>query len=254
MEIIQFLLLEIAIPLGLVALMHFRFVKYPDPPPPEENRRRGYLETLILWALVVLFTVAVIFSGFVEKMADPTPGVLLQFILIMAVPYIVIPVSYLRLVRKWTLRDFGFRRPVEGSRSIIIFSIALFALAGALPLLNSAFTPAPLIMIVFALVQPAFFEEFFFRGVIQGNLERFTGQNRAWIYGGILFGLAHVLPNYYVEGFDFVSGIFQLITQVTSGWIFGILYMKTRSLWPGMVAHFLTNATLASIIAWIFLR
>jgi membrane protease YdiL (CAAX protease family) len=254
MEIIQLLLLEIVIPLGVVVLIHFRFIDYPEPLPLEENRRRGYLETFVLLALAVLFIIAIIFSDLVEKMADPTPIVLLQFILVMAIPYVLIPVLYLKLVRKWTLRDFGFRKPVEGSRSIIIFSIALFALAGALPLVNSAFTPAPFIMIVFALVQPAFFEEFFFRGVIQGNLERFTGQNRAWIYGGLLFGIAHVLPNYYVGGLDFFSGIILFITQVISGWIFGILYMKTRSLWPGIVAHFLTNATLASIIALIFQR
>jgi len=253
MEIIQFLAIEIVIPLGIVALMHFKIGKYPEALPLEENKRKGIWETLIFWALVTIFVIAIIISGFVEKMADPTAGVLLQFILIMAIPYVLIPVSYLRLVKKWTLRNFGFRKPVPGSRAIIIFAVILFVVAGgALPLLNSGFTPLPVIMIVFALVQPAFYEEFFFRGVIQGRLERVIGQNKAWIYGGILFGLAHVIPNYYVEGFDLVPGIVQLIMQTVSGWMFGILYMKTRSLWPGMVAHFLTNGVLASIIASIF--
>jgi membrane protease YdiL (CAAX protease family) len=252
MEIIQFLALEIVIPLGIVALMHFVIGKYPDPLPLEENKRKGILETLIFWALVIIFIIAIIISGFAEKMADPTASVLLQFILIMAIPYVLIPVLYLKLVKKWTLRDFGFRMPVPGSRAIIIFALIIFALSGALPLLNSGFTPLPVLMIIFALVQPAFYEEFFFRGVIQGNLERVIGQNKAWIYGGILFGLAHVIPNYYVEGFELVPGIVKLIMQTVSGWMFGILYMKTRSLWPGMVAHFLTNGVLASIVASIF--
>jgi len=253
MEIIQFLAIEIFIPLGIVALMHFKLAKNPEPLPLEENKRRGIWEALGFWLLTVI-VLTVIGFAFVEKMADPEPVTLVQIILLAAIPYVLIPVLYLRLVRKWTLRDFGFRKPVPGSWGIIIFTVILFAFAGVLPLLlNPEFTPMPVIMIIFALVWPAFFEEFLFRGVIQGRLERVIGQNKAWIFSGILFGLAHVTTNYFIQGMDLVSGIFQLLGQIIAGWIYGILYMKTRSLYPGMLAHFLTDARLASIIAWMFL-
>jgi membrane protease YdiL (CAAX protease family) len=252
MEFMQFLAIEIAIPLGIVALLHFKMSKYPKPLPLEDNKQKGIVETLVIWALLVIVTTAMIFVlDFAEKMADPTPSILLQFVLITAIPYILIPVLYLRLVKKWTLEDFGFRKPVSNSRAVIIFAVIVFAISGALPLLNSGFTPLPVIMLIFALWQPAFIEEFFFRGIIQGRLERVIGQNKAWIYGGILFGLAHVFTNIFVVGFDLVPGIIQLVMQSISGWIFGILYMKTRSLWPGMFAHFLTNSVLASIIAMV---
>ena len=252
MEIIQFLAIEIALPLAIVALLHFKIGKYPKPLPLEENKWKGIWETLIIWALLVIVsTIMILFPNFTEKMSDPTPGILLQFILITALPYILIPVLYLRLIKKWELKDFGFCKPVPNSRAVIIFTVIVFAISGTLPLLNSDFTPLPVLMLIFALWQPAFIEEFFFRGIIQGRLERVIGQNKAWIYGGILFGLVHVTTNYFVVGFDLVSGIIQLIMQIIAGWIFGILYMKTRSLWPGMFAHFLTNSVLASIIAMI---
>ncbi len=251
MEFIQFLAIEIVIPLGIVTLLHFKIGNYPQHLPLEGNKRKGIWETLIILALPVIVTTMMIFSDFTEEMADPTPGILLQFILITAVPYILVPVSYLRFVKKWTPKDLGFRKPVPNSRAVIVFAVIVFAISGALPLLNSDFTPLPVLMLIFALWQPAFIEEFFFRGIIQGRLERVIGQNKAWIYGGILFGLVHVTTNYFVVGFDLVSGIIQLIMQIMSGWIFGILYMKTRSLYPGMFAHFLTNSVLASIIAMI---
>jgi membrane protease YdiL (CAAX protease family) len=106
---------------------------------------------------------------------------------------------------------------------------------------------------LFSIWQPGFIEEFFHRGIIQSRLERVIGQNKAWIYGGILFGLFHVSFNYIIGEYDLVTGVFVLIGQVISGWMFGILYMKTRSLWPGMLVHFLTDGRLASIIAHIFL-
>ncbi|MFC1787326.1 CPBP family intramembrane glutamic endopeptidase [Halobacteriota archaeon] len=252
LQIILFLAMEIALPLGFVALMHYKLGKYPKPLPLEKNKRKGILEALIFLVLSFIVVTILMFTSLFEKMADPTPGALLQFILITAIPYILIPVLYLRFVKKWTLKDFGFRKPVPKTRAIMIFAVILFAIAGALPLLNSDFTPLPVLMIIFALWQPAFIEEFFFRGIIQGRLERVIGQNKAWIYGGILFGLVHVTTNYFVVGFDLVPGIFQLIMQILAGWIYGILYMKTRSLYPGMFAHFLTNGVLASIIAMVF--
>ncbi len=70
MQIIQFLAIQIAIPLGLVALLHFKIGKYPQPLPIEENKRKGIWETLILLALSVIVTIMIIFSGFIEKMAE----------------------------------------------------------------------------------------------------------------------------------------------------------------------------------------
>jgi membrane protease YdiL (CAAX protease family) len=249
MEIILFLALEIALPLGLVALIHFKIGKYPQALPLEENKWRGIWETLIIWLLSVIVITVIVFSGFAEKVVDAeTPSILLQFIFITAVPYILVPVLYLGLVKKWTLKDFGFRLPAPNSQAIIIFGVILFSIVGGLPLLNSDYVPISTLMLIFALHQPAFIEEFFFRGVIQGNLERVLGQDKAWIYGGILFGLAHFFFNYFVTGLDLVSGIVMLIGQIIAGWIFGIIYMKTRSLWPGIFVHYITDGRLASII------
>ena len=116
MEIIQILALQIGLPLGFVALLHFIIGKYPQPLPIEENKWKGIWETLIIWALSVIIVTMIIFSGLAEKIGGTeTPGILIQFILITAVPYILVPVSYLTLVKKWALKDFGFRLPIADS-------------------------------------------------------------------------------------------------------------------------------------------
>jgi len=253
LQVLGFLAMEIALPLGFVALMHYKLSKYPKPLPLEKDKRKVIWETLVLWALVTIVFAVIIFSGFVGETTERTPAVMLQLILLTAPVFFIVPLLYMRLVKKWNSKDLGFRRPETNTRAVIIFAVFIFALAGALPLLNSSFAPVSILLIILALIQPAFYEEFFFRGIIQGNLERAIGQNKAWVYAGILFGLAHVLPNYFVEGFGLVPGVFQFAGQTISGWMFGILYMKTRSLYPGMFAHFLTNETFASIIAIVFM-
>ena len=43
-----------------------------------------------------------------------------------------------------------------------------------------------------------------------------------------------------------------LAGQIVAGWMFGIIYTKTRSLLPGMVAHYLTDFRLGSIVLHLF--
>ena len=137
---------------------------------------------------------------------------------------------------------------------MVVFALALFGLAGVLPIIGGgAPDPLPWSFIAIAAYQPAFIEEFFFRVILQGKLERALGQNRAWFYSGILFGLIHAPadffgPQFYSHGSDYLNASLLLLTQIISGWIFGIIYSKTRSILPGMLAHFMTDFRLGSIL------
>lgn len=79
------------------------------------------------------------------------------------------------------------------------------------------------------------------------------GPSRAWFWSGLLFGLAHAPtdffgPQFYAMGESYLNASFQLLSQIISGWIFGLIYAKTRSIFPGMVAHFFTDGRLGSVI------
>jgi membrane protease YdiL (CAAX protease family) len=135
---------------------------------------------------------------------------------------------------------------------VTIFAIAVGAFLGIIPIFLGQ-EPLPVSNFLFALYVTAFVEEFFFRAIIQGKLERALGQNKAWFYGGILFGLAHFTTNAFVRGLDIGPGIFMLIGQIIAGWYFGIIYMKTRSLVPSFLMHYFMDFRLGSIIARLFL-
>ncbi len=251
METLEFLAYKLAFPLGVVALFHFVLNKYPDPLPRDENSKKGIRESILICVIFAVFLLGVVFSPLLEGMANPTPLTLITFIAIMALPYIVIPVLYIRSKYKWSLRDYGFRMPLPNTKAIIIFAIIFFVITGLKPLLEDDFTPMPVMMIVFSLYQPAFIEEFLFRGILQGRLERAVGQNKSWIYAGLLFGLVHLPVNYLVANMDFATGLVQFMSQTAWGWVFGILYMKTRSLYPGMLVHFVTNGIMASLVGTV---
>jgi len=79
-------------------------------------------------------------------------------------------------------------------------------------------------------VIPAFGEEFFFRGILQNIIIRWTKSNH---WGIILTALAFALLH-----FQFLS----LLPRVIQGILLGYLFLLTKSLWYPIIAHFINNA------------
>ena len=136
---------------------------------------------------------------------------------------------------------------------MVAFALMLFAVAGVLPVIGSGAEPIPWVFLAIAIYQPAFIEEFFFRVILQGKLERVVGPKRAWVWSGLLFGLAHAPVDFfgqqfYANGESYVNATLLLITQIIAGWIFGLIYAKTRSIYPGVLAHFMTDGRLGSVL------
>ena len=75
---------------------------------------------------------------------------------------------------------------------------------------------------------PALVEEFIFRGLILQGLRRY-GTAFAIVASACLFALFHLTAEQLV--FAFIGGLF-----------FGYLTVKTDSLWPAVILHFLNNA------------
>ena len=86
-----------------------------------------------------------------------------------------------------------------------------------------------LLMITWVLVGPC--EELFFRGFIQGTFTFWKGPEMGVIAGSVLFGLAHFSPLLW----------FPSIPAAAVGIIYGIVYLKRRSIVPVAVAHSMNN-------------
>ncbi len=95
--------------------------------------------------------------------------------------------------------------------------------------------PLELIVIVAGITIAApFCEEFVFRGIIQKGLAARFSQRTAIVATALLFSAFHLDP----VGF---------VSRVELGILFGVLYQRTRSLWPGAMAHAANNLVSASL-------
>ena len=93
--------------------------------------------------------------------------------------------------------------------------------------------PSVLMYYLSVAIMPAFTEEFAFRGVIMGSLRKYS-DGLALVVSSGLFALMH--GNFVQLPFTFCCGM-----------MFGFLALKTNSLLPGIIVHFLNNGLSVTI-------
>ena len=87
--------------------------------------------------------------------------------------------------------------------------------------------PAWLVLLAIALT-PAVCEEFLFRGFVLSAFDRPGRQRLAVVLSAIAFGAVHMIPQ-------------QVFYATLIGLVLGLLAIRTRSIWPGLVFHFTFN-------------
>ncbi len=81
-------------------------------------------------------------------------------------------------------------------------------------------------------------EEILFRGIVLKELLRKHSPKNAILISSVIFGIIH-------------GNLFQLVFATVLGIILGYVYYKTGSIFPGMLIHFLNNAT-TCVVAHIY--
>lgn len=113
-------------------------------------------------------------------------------------------------------------------------TLELLKLMGYTPRTDSSYVPAlngglivPALIVI--AVIPAAVEEFFFRGVLLNNARAGMGDIRTVFTVGLCFSLFHASPE-------------QTVYQFICGCAFALLTIRSGSLLPAMLIHFLNNA------------
>ena len=232
---------------SLVWVLHRYIGVYPRPFPRSENPRRDIGEALLFWGIALIIPILNIYVLHPQISQEVSDGAVRQLIQVplLTLAYIVLPLYIVLKVNKWTFKELGITWQTQ-SRSVTVFAIAVGLGSGAIAYAtgqaNISLDPLPAGELILLIYNNAIIEEFYHRGVIQSLLERAAGQRMAILAGGILFGLTHVVFDLSVLLESGITHVFfAVLLQTMAGWLFGIIYMKTRTLWPGIVCHYLAN-------------
>jgi membrane protease YdiL (CAAX protease family) len=233
---------------GFVWLLDRDIDPYPPPLPKSANPRREFGIVLLLWGMALgvnAFRLSIVDPWFMKTAIHPALGELIN-LLLLTLPFLALPLYLSIKIDGYTLADLGLTWKSR-SAGVTIFALAFGAISGAVAFWTGetvvgleALSAGALVLLVY---NNAFLEEFFYRGVIQNRLERVFGQRRAVLAGGFLFAMAHVVLDVRVlagEG-GMATVLVALLMQTLGGLLLGLIFVKTRTLWPGVACHYLIN-------------
>ena len=99
---------------------------------------------------------------------------------------------------------------------------------------------------------PTIFEEAVFRGIVLTVFLSKYSERKSILFSSLGFGLMHVLN--LLNGANLVWIMGQVVWAFLMGLFYGYAFVRTRSLLPVMIVHYLGNALIGSLVGYIQAR
>jgi len=99
---------------------------------------------------------------------------------------------------------------------------------------------------------PSLFEEIAFRGIVLTVFLSKYSERKSIIFSSVGFGLIHLFGMAF--GSDPVWALGQAVWAFTIGLFYGYVFVRTRSLLPPMIVHYLGNAFISTLVGYIQTR
>jgi len=96
---------------------------------------------------------------------------------------------------------------------------------------------------------PSIFEEAVFRGIVLTVFLGKYSERNSIIFSALGFALMHALN--LVNGADLVWTLGQVVWAFIIGLFYGYVFVRTRSLLPSMIVHYLGNVFISSLVGYI---
>jgi len=231
--------------LCFVALGHFKVGKYPEPLPQAENKKREIIEVLGIWG--INFTGMWLFWWLAMSPDKDIPSFRISSEISIHFYSLLVLATTIGVEVLWRKRDakeLGLKGISERWFHPTMMGLVLVGIWSAVALTTGTSQEYSYQYFIYFLFTPAFLEEWESRSVYQTKMERVFGVKKAWIFAGILFGLLHIPTDFYGAqwisvGEDIGFALLNLFQQISLGWIFGLIFTKTRSIWPAVIIHYL---------------
>lgn len=102
------------------------------------------------------------------------------------------------------------------------------------------------------LTLPSVFEEVAFRGIVLTVFLGVYSERKSIIFSSIGFSLMHLLNLTNGRELEWVLG--QLVWSFILGLFYGYVFVRTKSLWPSMIVHYLSNLTISILSGYMIGR
>ena len=137
------------------------------------------------------------------------------------------------------IKDFGLTKFPNPKKYLYFIPLILMISVNLWNGININNKPIEIIYHIISMLFIGFIEEIIFRGYLFKMMEK-DNLKSAIIVSSITFGVGHVIN--LLNGADIIPTLLQIMYAIAGGYLFVIIFYKSKSLWPCIITHSLINA------------
>ena len=140
------------------------------------------------------------------------------------------------------LKKYGISVPnVSASKFLFYIPLAVLVSCNLWFGVTLNYSVTETVLYIVSMFGVGFLEEFIFRGLLFKAMEK-NGLRSSVIVSSITFGIGHIINLFNGSGADLVSNLCQIFSAVAFGFLFVIIFYRSKSLLPCIFAHITINS------------
>ena len=192
-----------------------------------------------LWFSIIWIIAYCVLASMGDNLSDAlgiTKVITLPILLLLSV------ILFLFIKRNNLTEKYGFcRADVAASKMLFYIPVIILLTANMWHGFRVNMSPFESILYILSMLCVGFLEELIFRGLLF-NAMLINGKNSAIIVSSVTFGVGHIINLINGSGAELLPNLLQVVYAIAVGFMFVMIYYRTKSLLPCIITHGVFNA------------
>ena len=192
-----------------------------------------------LWFSIIWIIAYCVLASMGDNLSDTlgiTKVITLPILLLLSV------ILFLFIKRNNLTEKYGFcKADVAASKMLFYIPVIILLTANMWHGFRLNMSPFESILYILSMLCVGFLEELIFRGLLF-NAMLINGKNSAIIVSSVTFGVGHIINLINGSGAELLPNLLQVVYAIAVGFMFMMIYYRTRSLLPCIIIHSVFNA------------
>lgn len=149
---------------------------------------------------------------------------------------------FLFLYKNRLLKDYGFGRPTK-AHGTMLFYIPLLLMLGTNLIYGVTlnYSVIETVLYILTMLAVGFLEEVIFRGLLFEAMRK-DSLKAAVVVSSVTFGIGHIINLINGSGAELLPKLLQVVYATAAGFMFVMIYLRSGSILPCIIAHGMFNA------------
>ena len=192
-----------------------------------------------LWFSIIWIIAYCVLASMGDNLSDTlgiTKVITLPILLLLSV------ILFLFIKRNNLTEKYGFcKADVAASKMLFYIPVIILLTANMWHGFRLNMSPLESILYILSMLCVGFLEELIFRGLLFNAMLK-NGKNSAIILSSVTFGVGHIINLINGSGAELLPNLLQVVYAIAVGFMFVMIYYRTKSLLPCIITHGVFNA------------